>query len=479
MYEYAIMLPKGQEFNSMACVGLVKTLIDRLLSTDQILELVAEAYEKQIYFVVRNYDQAELTPEAFASLVTPFYPGAVVQDHYIVFPTPAKSRTVLMKRAYDLPVDIVQLPISSFKATTDPLVSMIQALGSLEPGEYLNYTITVMEKTKLTYSLWQKALIFTLDAYQKQHNAMASVVRQMRADKRREIKRNQELYNVSASFTMVTPNPQRFQLLDTVASTLRFMADDLYPVFDETIKVDVDIKTEDDTHHASWAGAVTRIPEKQQDQLGLFVLPEELATMWHLPHTGFDKTHVRWASAFPKQLMTDNTLSEKYCRIGRVEEADAHIGLNRADRRYHTYITGQTGMGKSTLLHRLICEDIASGCGVVVIDPHGSLITDILNTKMSRRSWDDAVLIECGDTEYPVPLNPFRLPEGVDEIAVFNAVLWILKSIYASNWSQTRMETVFRNILQVVLADPNSTPLDIQEIDGYYLIGQLMVFARS
>src|SRR5690606_3112006 len=33
---------------------------------------------------------------------------------------------------------------------------------------------------------------------------------------------------------------------------------------------------------------------------------------------------------------------------------------------------------------------------------------------------------------------------------------------YADSWSSTRMETIFHHVLQLLLADPEATPLDIQ-----------------
>ncbi len=37
------------------------------------------------------------------------------------------------------------------------------------------------------------------------------------------------------------------------------------------------------------------------------------------------------------------------------------------------YLIGKTGMGKSTILENMIVDDIRSGKGVMVVDPHGDL----------------------------------------------------------------------------------------------------------
>jgi hypothetical protein len=48
------------------------------------------------------------------------------------------------------------------------------------------------------------------------------------------------------------------------------------------------------------------------------------------------------------------------------------------DRRKHMAIFGKSGVGKTTLLRNMIAHDISAGLGVTVIDPHGSLIRDVL-----------------------------------------------------------------------------------------------------
>lgn len=49
------------------------------------------------------------------------------------------------------------------------------------------------------------------------------------------------------------------------------------------------------------------------------------------------------------------------------------FGIKSDDRRRHMYLIGKTGMGKSTVLENMIIDDIRSGRGVAVVDPHGDL----------------------------------------------------------------------------------------------------------
>ncbi len=55
------------------------------------------------------------------------------------------------------------------------------------------------------------------------------------------------------------------------------------------------------------------------------------------------------------------------------------VGLAVADARQHVHLLGATGSGKSTLMAQLILDDASAGRGVVVVDPKGDLITDVLD----------------------------------------------------------------------------------------------------
>jgi DNA helicase HerA-like ATPase len=56
------------------------------------------------------------------------------------------------------------------------------------------------------------------------------------------------------------------------------------------------------------------------------------------------------------------------------------VVLAPEERQRHLYIVGQTGTGKSTLLLNLMAQDIASGAGLALLDPHGDLAEAVLST---------------------------------------------------------------------------------------------------
>ena len=105
------------------------------------------------------------------------------------------------------------------------------------------------------------------------------------------------------------------------------------------------------------------------------------------------------------------------------------VRLTPEQRVYHTHIIGATGTGKSTLLFNLIRQDLESGQGVAVLDPHGDLVDKILGIIPPDRI-QDVVLVDPSDEEYSVGFNilsahsdhektllsTFRLREGLARI---------------------------------------------------------------
>jgi hypothetical protein len=56
------------------------------------------------------------------------------------------------------------------------------------------------------------------------------------------------------------------------------------------------------------------------------------------------------------------------------------FGIRQADRRQHIYSIGQTGTGKSTLLHAVMRQDLVAGRGFALIDPHGDLVDRVFES---------------------------------------------------------------------------------------------------
>lgn len=198
----------------------------------------------------------------------------------------------------------------------------------------------------------------------------------------------------------------------------------------------------------------------------MILTPRELASIWHLPDNRFAAPEIMWATGRRVAASARVVQNKEGVVLGanRYAGKTSDIRFPYADRETHTYIVGKTGVGKSTLIHNMIHQDIANGKGVGVIDPHGSLVRDILRSSIPEDREDDVVLVDFSDHAHPPPMNPFAVPEGVPREVAISNVMGILKKIYADEWSKTRMESAIYSSLVALLDEEQATPRDISRL---------------
>src|SRR5947209_12643816 len=97
-------------------------------------------------------------------------------------------------------------------------------------------------------------------------------------------------------------------------------------------------------------------------------------------------------------LASDNPNAVTPFGITNYRDIRKRFGIKQKNRRGHMYIVGMTGTGKSTLIANMCGHDIAGGCGVAVIDPHGDLAEEILDSVPSSRV-NDVIYLNPSDLE--------------------------------------------------------------------------------
>lgn len=130
------------------------------------------------------------------------------------------------------------------------------------------------------------------------------------------------------------------------------------------------------------------------------------------------------------------------------------IGLHVADARHHVHILGATGSGKSELMARLILNDAEAGRGVVVVDPKGDLVSDIL-MRLPGHLGPKVVLFDADSRARPPVLNPL---EGNDKARVVDNLVSIFSRIYAASWGP-RTDDILRAGLLTLTAMPDTPTL--------------------
>lgn len=144
------------------------------------------------------------------------------------------------------------------------------------------------------------------------------------------------------------------------------------------------------------------------DRLPHVVDVNEAAVAFHIPRSSLTPVPGMIMQSH-RQLRPPSDLSETGTVIGQYQDygVTKPIYVSEIDRMRHTYIVGQTGTGKSTVLKSMVLDDIIKGRGVCVIDPHGDLFNDLL-TQIPVERRDDVIVFDPTQTDAPIGLNIFE-----------------------------------------------------------------------
>lgn len=195
---------------------------------------------------------------------------------------------------------------------------------------------------------------------------------------------------------------------------------------------------------------------------------EELASVYHLPHTNVETPNIVWASAKTAEppaklpvITGDPAIDENISAFGltNFRGINHQFGMLRSDRSRHVYIIGQTGAGKSGLLELFTLSDIFHGQGYAIIDPHGDFAVDNMRFIPGSRL-DDVVYFNPADTAYPLGFNPLEVTDINQKTNISSEVIGVLKRMFGESWGP-RLEYILRYTILALLDRPSATMLDI------------------
>jgi len=171
------------------------------------------------------------------------------------------------------------------------------------------------------------------------------------------------------------------------------------------------------------------------------------------------------------------TLGMAYSRHG-----NRRFGIHQPDRLFHTYIVGQTGTGKSTLLLNMARQDAAQGRGFCLIDPHGDLAGDLAikikeatgglsEPQNSKEIGGDIlqspepIIWNIADPNSPYGYNPLTRTTKALRPLVASGLIEALRKQWTDAWG-VRMEHLLRYAILTLLELPQT---DIRDILRLYL----------
>ncbi len=167
--------------------------------------------------------------------------------------------------------------------------------------------------------------------------------------------------------------------------------------------------------------------------------------------------------AFPSQLVARSDLvdhrKDQHLRVLGRATHPSRSGLvvqHVRDGLQHTHVIGPTGVGKSTLLTHLAEVDIHAGRGVVVIEPRGDVIADLVD-RIPKQRINDVVLLDPSEATRPVGL---RLLDGDHSETSVDALVHLLREQFAGSWGP-RTQDILMASLTTLARTPGLTLVEL------------------
>jgi hypothetical protein len=139
------------------------------------------------------------------------------------------------------------------------------------------------------------------------------------------------------------------------------------------------------------------------------------------------------------------------------------VCIPRGSRTSHVHLIGRTKQGKSTLLERIVLDDIEQGHGVAVLDPHGRLV-DRLCGLIPDRHADRVIYADPGDPRQVLRWNPLNQRAvaclGAGRIA--DDILTAFKT-FVDGWGD-RLEHLLRHAIEGVMHLPGGSLFDVSNL---------------
>lgn len=196
----------------------------------------------------------------------------------------------------------------------------------------------------------------------------------------------------------------------------------------------------------------------------------ELATLMHFPANGISSSpQFKQSHSITAAAQTEMPMSGTLLGVNRHRNIERPIYVSEKDRMRHFYVLGQTGTGKSVFLQNLIVQDIKSGNGVCMIDPHGTDIEEVLGAIPPERA-NDVIYFDPSNLDRPIGLNMLEYDRTKPEQKTFvvNELFSIFQKLYGANPESMgpMFEQYFRNATLLVMDDPDSgnTLMDISRV---------------
>lgn len=180
----------------------------------------------------------------------------------------------------------------------------------------------------------------------------------------------------------------------------------------------------------------------------LILSSKELASFLLLPHG--EERLAGITDAVPKQLLPPIGMqaTKKHLIFGRTTTSNSlSLGIMPKHLLSHLHLLGGTGSGKSTAILNLFLELARRGHSLVLIDPKGDLVRDVLERLPKERD-EDIVILDPSIQGKVVGINPFDLTKhGISSELVADMLLGIFQDLFPDHFGIRSMDILSHSLL--------------------------------
>ena len=172
---------------------------------------------------------------------------------------------------------------------------------------------------------------------------------------------------------------------------------------------------------------------------------EELATLFHFPHSKYNKQpEIRWQRFKLVKAPTNIPKEGIYIGENDFRGEKKPIYIKNEDRFRHFYVIGQTGTGKSSILSTMARQDVRAGKWLAILDPHGDLSKELVGYIPKERA-DDVIFFDPGDLARPMGLNMLEAANDDEKQMVVVDATNIMIKLFGNEIFGPRIQDYFRN----------------------------------
>lgn len=188
---------------------------------------------------------------------------------------------------------------------------------------------------------------------------------------------------------------------------------------------------------------------RQSRRTGMLLTTHELYGIAHFPTAAVNGS--KFASMSRK---TKRAPDFCFCSQGLLLGTNLHAGvchevrIPAEERTKHQHVIGASGTGKSTFLFNSISQDISSGEGLAVLDPHGDLIDSVLGVIPEHRI-NDVILLDPSDESASIPFNVLSAHSELEKSLLASDLVAVFRRL-SQAWGD-QMESVLRNAILAIL----------------------------